>query len=347
MVIAICRFFNRQKVSYARRAAMTFDDGPSKKTHVLPQNPSSTMLTFQQQLRRVLPVLSVARAFVIHQPALHSSRSFATSLDASATTKSTSSLYGGDFAGLSASFSATDGSLIPVPELYVPKALLEWDASPSAWEVIVSEHLNDESLTRQTVQVLPDVGCGIDNLETKKVEEVLEILSLRITDDDSIVSFDVALEEGKTRTETTFALPNGDGDDHQHRLRVVMDVVYEDNVGFAIQTPITVAMERQASKESTGGEIAKGGGLQGSKVSGMIGKSIRKEPIFCNQAPLEWQPPGVKVLNLPGNITIACSPDAQQSPWMLDIVHVATNSNGEGEKQVVRRSLHAPSEKQE
>jgi hypothetical protein len=330
---------------------MTFDDGPSKNacsfTKVFHKRPSPTMLTFQQQLRRVLPVLSVARAFVIHQPSLRSSiRSFATSLDASTTTKSTS-LYGGDFAGLSASFSATDGSLIPVPELYVPKALLEWDASPSAWEVIVSENLNDESLTRQTVQVLPDVGCGIDNLETKKVEEVLEILSLRITDDDSIVSFDVALEEGKTRTETTFALPNGDGDENQHRLRVVMDVVYEEDVGFSIQTPITIAMERQASKESTGGKIAKGGGLQGSKVSGMIGKSIRKEPIFCNQAPLEWQPPGVKVLNLPGNITIAYSPDIQQSPWMLDIVHVATNSNGEGEKQVVRRSLHAPSEKQE
>lgn len=307
------------------------------------------MLTFQQQLQRVLSLLSVTRAFVIHQPT-HQCRSFAASTTSSL--QATTNLYGGDFAGLSASFSATDGTLIPVPELYVPKALLEWEAGPSAWEVVVSETLVEADaplLERQTVQILPEVGCGVDNLETKKMEESLALTSLRFSDDDSIVSFDVMEpDQGKTRTETTFALDSPDDeDDAQYRLRVVMDVLYEADAGFAIQTPITIAMERQVTKESTNGSIGKGGGLHGSTISTMIGKSIRKTPQFCNQAPLDWQPPGVKVLNLPGNVTIACSPDPHESPWMLDLVHVApVGSNGEAEKQVVRRSLHAPSVKQ-
>ena len=50
-----------------------------------------------------------------------------------------SSLMGGDYAGLSATFSAITGELIPVPEYLVPKVLLEWGQGPSCLEVIVSE----------------------------------------------------------------------------------------------------------------------------------------------------------------------------------------------------------------
>lgn len=93
---------------------------------------------------------------------------------------SSSNLYGGDFAGLSASFSPQDGTLIKVPEHLVPEALLEWGKAPSCFEVLVSEEFSDNNLKRQTVQILPAVGCGVDNLETFKKEEVLEIQSLQL-----------------------------------------------------------------------------------------------------------------------------------------------------------------------
>ena len=247
---------------------------------------------------------------------------------------SSSNLYGGDFAGLSASFSPQDGTLIKVPEHLVPKALLEWGKAPSCFEVLVSEEFSDNNLKRQTVQILPAVGCGVDNLETFKKEEVLEIQSLQITDDDSMISFDVPLGDGNTLAESTFV-------SGEHRLRVGIDVDHDTESGFSLQKPITMVLERQISADSSGGTIADGGGLTGSKVSEMMGDLI-KTPLFCDQTPLEWQPPGVKVLNLPGNVTIACSLEGGQDPWMLDIVYVNINEKGEAEKQVVRRSYHAP-----
>ena len=47
--------------------------------------------------------------------------------------------YGGDYAGHHATFSQVDGSLIPVPEHYVPDSLIEWGMIPTAFEVITSE----------------------------------------------------------------------------------------------------------------------------------------------------------------------------------------------------------------
>ena len=261
-----------------------------------------------------------------------------------------SNLYDGDFAGLSATFSSRDGTLIKVPEHLVPDSLLEWGAAPSALEVVVSEITTTTTstttnptgttavvnqLTRQILQIMPAVGCAVDNLDTMKKEEILEIQALRMTDDGSTVSFDVPGSNGNTRTETTFATAD------KNRLRVVVNVEYKVGTGFALQSPIVVALERQISAESSKGTLADGGGLTGSKVTGLMGNLI-KAPLFCDLKPLEWQPPGVKVLNLPGNLTIATSIEGTQNPWMLDVVYVNINQQGEGEKQVVRRSYHAP-----
>jgi len=84
-------------------------------------------------------------------------------------------ILGGDYAGLFATFSSRTGELIPVPEHLVPQSMIDWGDIPSNLEVLTSEDFSTdgkiEEFKRTTVTVLPEVGCGIDNLETtKKVE---------------------------------------------------------------------------------------------------------------------------------------------------------------------------------
>ena len=276
---------------------------------------------------------------------------------ASKPTLSISSLYGGDFAGISATFSAHNGALIKVPEHLVPESLLEWGAEPTALETIVSEdvsspfvsesdnHNNTLSLlTRHTVQILPAVGCGVDNLDTNKQKEIQQMQCLRISESGSAISFDVPLRHGTnqdclvTRAETSFATRDG------NRLRVDLTVEYTAARGFSLFNPIHVILERRLSNDSSQGTIADGGGLTGSKVTELLGPLIQP-PLFCDQLPLEWQSPassGMKVLNLSGNVTIATSLESTQDPWILDVVYVNIDDNGQAEKEVVRRSYHAP-----
>ena len=108
---------------------------------------------------------------------------------------SMSSLFGGDYAGLSATFSADTGELIRVPEHLVPDSLVEWGRVPSCLEILASEDFIEEGgedrgtdattattattatpqnsigLERKVVTVLPEVGCGVDNLETSRSSE--------------------------------------------------------------------------------------------------------------------------------------------------------------------------------
>ncbi|KAL7466114.1 hypothetical protein ACHAXS_006404 [Conticribra weissflogii] len=81
-------------------------------------------------------------------------------------------ILGGDHAGLIATFSSSSGELIPVPEHLVPQSMIDWGDIPSYLEVLTSEDFSfdgeEEDFMRTTVTVLPEVGCGIDNLETTK-----------------------------------------------------------------------------------------------------------------------------------------------------------------------------------
>lgn len=86
--------------------------------------------------------------------------------------------FGGDWAGHSATFDSVTGALIPVPEQLVPESMIEWGQIPSCLEVITSENAvdsNDENydsevpkVSRIAVTVMPEVGCGVDNLDTTK-----------------------------------------------------------------------------------------------------------------------------------------------------------------------------------
>jgi len=162
------------------------------------------------------------------------------------------------------------------------------------------------------------------------------VQALRITDD--IVSFDVEHDADKKgrRAETIFSVSVGD----EHRLRLILDISSSSETGFAIEPPITIALERKVSDISSGGAIADGGGLTGSRVTELLGPHLKVSTPFCNEKPLDLQTPGVKILNLPGNVTIACSEDPKESPWMLDVLHFNINEKGEAQQQVVRRSYH-------
>jgi len=100
----------------------------------------------------------------------------------------TPTIIGGDYAGLHATFSSDAGELVPIPHHFVPRSMIEWGDIPNSFDTLVSEDLfssctdNDDddgrkggiwSLSRTILTVMPEVGCGIDNLEiTKKADNI-------------------------------------------------------------------------------------------------------------------------------------------------------------------------------
>jgi hypothetical protein len=111
-----------------------------------------------------------------------------------------SSLIGGHYAGLSATFDASDGRFIPIDERYIPASLLEWGYPPSTLEVLVSETMMEfssddgnslcydsvdphhhslprtdtfriKTLTRHITTILPATGCDVDNLDMIRTQE--------------------------------------------------------------------------------------------------------------------------------------------------------------------------------
>ena len=198
----------------------------------------------------------------------------------------------GDYCGWSATFD-TNGKLIPIPEYYIPEAMLEWGQVPSSLEVVTSE----EGTEQQTITVYPAVGCSVDNLDTKV----------------SKVSWDGKEEgEGSRVTyktdgivEATFAM------DDEHRVRVKLSA--QSN---ALQKPITIVVEHRFSDKSTQGTLADGGGLDGQRVARWQGDYIRSVANFAEETvPQSVESGGV---SFPGNITITTR---NTEPLALEIGH--------------------------
>jgi hypothetical protein len=287
---------------------------------------TTTMVKKQRLLCLVIPALAVnTQGFALLKNPRRSFalRSLAEEANKEVISIDNCSLYGGDFGGLSATFSATSGKIIPVPEHLVPATLLEWRQGPICLEVIVSEDFtSDTTLTRHIVTVVPAVGCGVDNLDTIKSTEEIDTSNLVISD--SFVAFDHILGS-LNRAETTFSLTN------DHRLRVMVDVTQD----RTIKSPIVIALERKTSERSTGGTIADGGGLDGRTVMLLLGDSLKGKP-FCDAEPVQWKisdDTDFTVLNLPGNVAVAYR--AGSSEWILDVGHIAGGAN----RRVVRRRL--------
>ncbi|GAX12411.1 hypothetical protein FisN_2Hh242 [Fistulifera solaris] len=202
----------------------------------------------------------------------------------------------GDYAGYHVTYDI-DGTHISVPEFYVPQALLEWGQAPSALEVIVSENEDD---TRHVLTVLPETGCGLDNLEVLQRRETLGT-PLWKTNENIAASVYVS----SSRLECVFAQPNN------HRSRVVLNC---DVSTGSLQKPISLYLERKISETSTEGRRADGGGLDARSVSGWVGPELRALESslnqFCIPTNLAALDGNIKhAFGLPGNVTVACDTD--------------------------------------
>lgn len=195
----------------------------------------------------------------------------------------------GDYAGYHVTYDM-DGTHIPIPAHYVPPALLEWGQVPLALEVIVSEQ-ND---VRQILTVLPETGCGNDNLEVLKRREELGELLWQATDACVYVS-QSSSDTTTSRIECIFAV----GESRRSRVVLSCD-------GVKLKMPVSLYLERQISETSTEGRRADGGGLDARSVSEWIGSELRSIESSLNAKICPtWTFNAHNVFGLPGNLTVA------------------------------------------
>eukprot|EP00578_Thalassiosira_sp_NH16_P009283 CAMPEP_0181121288 /NCGR_PEP_ID=MMETSP1071-20121207/24655_1 /TAXON_ID=35127 /ORGANISM="Thalassiosira sp., Strain NH16" /LENGTH=368 /DNA_ID=CAMNT_0023206091 /DNA_START=201 /DNA_END=1307 /DNA_ORIENTATION=+ len=221
------------------------------------------------------------------------------------TTASTANIIGGDYAGLSATFSPKSGELVPVPEHLVPESMIEWGEVPSYFEVLSSEDWtsNDENdaeeLARTTITVLPEVGCGIDNLEViKKSEHFAQDVSRfeswkqHQQQEREVVSVD--RDDQTLDFETIFQVNSEVNDEHGNgrsirRIRVSFSLdLSKPDEDPAISKLITLQVERQTSPQSTKGTAWSGpssnsGGLDARTVMNTVGKDIVYGDVFATK----------------------------------------------------------------
>jgi hypothetical protein len=243
-------------------------------------------------------------------------------------------VLGGDFAGKAATFNPADGSLIDIPDYLIPEALIEWGQAPKCLDILVSEDIDEELLVRSTVTVLPGTGCSIDNLETVKVTDDIDLSTLW-GEDSNVVALQYSTSDEELRVETIFGLENG------YRMRVAIDLVPHETV-FAIQSPMALLLERRTSASSSGGTIADGGGLDGRTVSILLGERLRKSVTFADQEPLEecYESEGIQFVSFPGNVSIAYGWDSDDE-WVLQVGHVL---EGTKTRRVVSRQFSMAAE---
>jgi hypothetical protein len=277
---------------------------------------------------------------------------------------------GGDFAGLAATFHPGNGSFIPIPDSLIPPSLLEWGQEPKCLEVLVSEDIyvdnhdlllgdNSKTMTRITTTVLPDTGCGVDNLETLKAIDEIDLESQwssisSIIDEEqengsptttttttttpttTVVGLQYPLNEqsNELRVETIFGLEADDGG--QYRMRVAIDVVPSPPDTFGISSPMVLTLERRTNAVSSGGTIGDGGGLDGRTVSMLLGDRLSRSKTFVDDPPMSdnYDSDSIKHVALPGNVSIAYG-WMTDGDWVLQVGHVGPD----GMRRVVSRQF--------
>ncbi len=247
-----------------------------------------------------------------------------------ATSSANGVAMGGDFAGLAATFNPGNGAFIPVPEHFVPNALLDWGQEPKCLELLVSEETIDTTFKRNTITVLPSTGCSIDNLETIRVDDEID-LTFKYGKGTNVVGlqYEVGNKNGALRLETVFGMSDG------YRMRVLLDVVPSTST-FAVQSPMVLALERRTNTVSSSGTIADGGGLDGRTVSMLLGEKLRQSKTFAEDIPLEnnYEHGGITHVSFPGNVSVAYG-WVTDGEWVVQIGHVHENV-----RRVLSRQFH-------
>jgi len=235
------------------------------------------------------------------------------------TTTSDLKYIGGEYAGVYSTHSSLTGKLIPVPDHYVPAAMKEWDMVPAYFEFLLSDELLPEeqqkekevsniiSFKRRTATILPEVGCGIDNLDVmsnvdttilgqpdqKEGNGMVHIFG----DEEKIMTFDKNSPSlsrkdkdlPRKRIETIFYLPIPNDEDNQdggkdeegktqQRFRVAFDILptegaIHDKIILSLEHPFPDGLFGVNKKKNVAG-LVDGGGLDGRTVSTLIGRDI-------------------------------------------------------------------------
>lgn len=219
--------------------------------------------------------------------------------------------------------------MILVPEYLVPESLIEWGQVPSCLEVLSSEGASFGStgtvvvkMERNVVSVLPEVGCGVDNLDTMRSTERLllstsggntscdtdegeavgrlhmfENISSEDDEDEEVkqvLAWETALsplrDAFRIKVETIFSLPTQtgpslDNEEEQTDYARRIRVVFEATPAEQkISSPINVVLERRTADTSSGGTWGVGGGLDGRTVSKLIGSDNVSKPFADGKA---------------------------------------------------------------
>lgn len=227
-----------------------------------------------------------------------------------------STYFGGDFAGLDATFNPNDGTFIPIPVHLVPESLLEWGQEPKCLDTLVSEDISEDGSTieRNSIVILPSIGCAVDNMETMKKTEKMDISEIDINGD--VVGIHYETGDKSYRVESIFGMDDG------YRMRVVLDLISSEDAILTPKSPVHLHYERKTSEESTGGTRADGGGLDGRTVSTLLGPELSKAKSFAEDKPREKtrDSDGIRHIGLPGNVTISYS-SLNRNCWTCDVCH--------------------------
>ena len=160
---------------------------------------------------------------------------------------------GGDYAGLSATFNPCNGKYIPIPDRLVPNELIQWGQEPKCLQILVSEDLyvtsdhkhkdgkdeesNEQATTtttlemlkRTTTSILPAIGCDLDNHQTIKSTEKIDLLKQNAiidTGSSDVIGLQYHTpgdDKNSIRLETIFKLLDKEGQT-SYRMRVILDV---------------------------------------------------------------------------------------------------------------------------
>lgn len=224
--------------------------------------------------------------------------------------------FGGDFAGLSATFNPSDGSFIPIPVHLVPADLVEWGQEPKCLENLVSEDVteNDSKMNRNIITVLPSTGCAVDNMEALKTTYDIDLKSMETNDDGSAVGVQYFISDESFRLESIFGLDDG------YRMRVIVDFMKSESPIWSPKSPVNLLLERRTSENSSGGTRADGGGLDGRTVSGLLGPELTRRKTFVDEEPLDdtFEDEGIQYVSLPGNVTLSYGSMSENS-WTCDV----------------------------
>ncbi len=298
-------------------------------------------------------------------------------------------MLGGDYAGLAATFSSKSGELIPVPHHLIPSSMVEWGDIPSCLEVLTSEDWNvdndvvengtarssgddtrdddddddddDEEqqpqpkrhppLLRTMITVLPEVGCGLDNMEVTKASETFnQDLSDRLEcwqyyyghrSEREVVVADHHRPHTNQQhiqdVETIFQIVDAAAEDEEiskndieendtskprpRRIRISFSLDFTNSSTEVLSNIVKIHVERQYSSESTRGTRWTGssynsGGLDAQTVMKTIGKGIMYGDVF-----------GVKRMGKVGDYG-----SRRRDPWLFpnsNITMVEDNEDGE------------------